>query len=143
MSLTLNSKIQVGKSPIGGKGLFAKENFKKDEQFRVVNGKAPTVIMTDKEFREFIKARDSYNAVALGNGTHRVGILSREEDPSSYGNHSCEPNIAPNNGKVIALRDINAGHELTIDYAPLSSKWWEMKCNCGAKTCRGVVRGTL
>ena len=43
----------------------------------------------------------------------------------------------------VALRDIKAGEELTADYAQFSTKDWEMKCNCGAKNCKGIVKGSL
>jgi SET domain-containing protein len=85
----------------------------------------------------------SYDAVYLGNGKHRVSTVSREEDPSNDGNHSCDPNIASVDDEMIALRDIEAGEELTIDYTQYSPKIWSMKCNCGAKNCTGIVRGKL
>ncbi len=141
--LRLNPKIEVRESSIEGKGLFAKEPFKKGEKFQIPYGEHPSVVMTDKEFQAYIKTVDSYDAVYLGNGKHRVGTLAREEDPSNYGNHSCDPNIAPSGDGVVALRDIGAGSEITIDYAKLSPKSWSMKCNCGAKNCKGIVRGKL
>jgi SET domain-containing protein len=42
-----------------------------------------------------------------------------------------------------ALRDIEAGEELTADYAQFSTKDWEMKCNCSADDCKGEVHGVL
>ena len=99
--------------------------------------------MTDKEFQEYIKTVHSYDAVYLGTGKHRVNTVSREEDPSNYGNHSCDPNIASVGDEKFALRDIAAGEELTIDYVLLSPKTWSMKCNCGAKNCTGIVKGKL
>jgi uncharacterized protein len=143
MALILNPKIEVRDSRIEGKGLFAKEPFKKGEKFSVTSGKHSWVTMTDKEFQEYIKTVNTYDAVYLGNGKHRVSTVSREEDPSNYGNHSCDPNIASAGDEKIALRDIAAGEELTVDYALLSPKTWSMKCNCGAKNCTGIVRGKL
>jgi uncharacterized protein len=144
MKLKLNPKIEVRPSPIQGKGLFAKQPFKKGEKFRVTTGEHPSVIMTDEEFEAYKKTADHWDAVALGNGTHRVGTLNREDDPSNYGNHSCDPNIAPvDNGGSVALRDIAAGEEITADYAQFSQKGWTMQCNCGAKNCKGIVKGAL
>ena len=143
MALILHPKIEVRDSSIEGKGLFAKEPFKKGEKFRVASGKHSWVIMTDKEFQQYIKTVHSYDAVYLGNGKHRVSTVPREEDPSNYGNHSCDPNIAPADDEMIALRDIAAGEELTIDYAQLSPKTWSMRCNCRAKNCTTIVRGKL
>ena len=144
MALTLHPKIEVRDSHIKGKGLFAKEPFRKGEKFRVIYGEHSWIIMTDKEFQEYIKTVTSYDAVYLGNGKHRVSTVSREEDPSNYGNHSCGPNIAStHDDEKIALRDIAAGEELTIDYSELSPETWSMKCNCGAKNCTGIVKGKL
>jgi uncharacterized protein len=143
ITLTLNPKIEVRKSHIEGKGLFAKGAFKKGEKFKVVYGEHPSVVMTDEEFQQYIKTVDSYDAVYLGNGKHRVSTISREEDPSNYGNHSCDPNIAPSDDGVVALRDIAAGDEITIDYAQFSPKSWSLKCNCGSPKCRHIVRGYL
>ena len=44
---------------------------------------------------------------------------------------------------VVALRDIEAGEELTGDYAQYSPKSWTMECNCGTPNCVKVVRGAL
>ena len=79
----------------------------------------------------------------LGNGGHRVSTVSREVDPSNYGNHGCDPNTASVDDERVALRAIVAGEELTIDYAEHSSKTWSMRCHCGAKNCTGIVRGKL
>ena len=142
MALTLHPKIEVRDSPIEGKGLFAKAPFQRGEQFRVTSGQHAWVLMTDAEFQAYSKTVPSYDAVYLGNGTHRVSMVPREEDPSNYGNHSCDPNIAPaEDDEVVALRAIAVGEELTIDYAPLSPKEWSMTCTCGAKQCTGIVRG--
>ncbi|MGH7923277.1 MAG: SET domain-containing protein [Candidatus Binatus sp.] len=143
ISLQLNPKIEVRNSPIEGKGLFAKEPFKKGEKFKVAYGEHPWVIMTDKEFQAYVGTVSSYDAVYLGGGKHRVSTLSREEDPTNYGNHCCDPNIAPDGDDLIALRDIDSGEEITTDYAQLSPRSWSMKCNCGAKKCKRVVPGLL
>lgn len=142
MKLTLNQKIEVRDSPIEGKGLFAKQPFKKGERFKVTEGEHPFVIMTDAEFEVYKRTHDHWDAMALGNGKHKVGTLTRAEDPSNYGNHSCDPNIAPDGDSSIALRDIAVGEEITADYAQFSDKDWTMQCNCGAPNCTGMVRGT-
>lgn len=62
-----------------------------------------------------------------------------------FTNHSCEPNCglraSPAGFSMIALRDIAAGEELTYDYSTHQEHPQEdMLCQCGAPTCRGVVR---
>ena len=58
-------------------------------------------------------------------------------------NHSCEPNVGVR-GQItfVAMRDVAAGEELTIDYAIIDGDSRErMKCRCGTAACRGVVTG--
>jgi SET domain-containing protein len=140
MTTWLNPKIEVRSSPIEGKGLFAKVPIRKGEQLTRRDDSDYTV-MTDQEFAAYIKTVSSWDAVALGNGTHRVSKVPREDDPSNYGNHSCDPNADSNSEGLVAARDIQANAEITCDYAPLSASSWSMACNCGAKSCRKIVTG--
>lgn len=141
--ITLNPKINVRDSPIEGKGLFAKESFKKGENFQVTHGKHSSIVMTKKEFEAYKKTVKSWDSAYIGGGKYRVSTLSREEDPSNFGNHSCDPNIAPIGDAVIALRDISVDEELTVDYAQFSRKDWRMECSCDAINCPKTVNGIL
>lgn len=146
MALTLNPDIEIKDSQIQGKGLFSQVPIKKGEAVEVSKGEEPydEKIYTDEEFKEFqkwcIENGKEWDAVANGDGTHTAPISDREKHPGDYGNHSCDPNMSKDR---VALRDAEVGEELTVDYAQFSTKDWEMKCNCGAKNCKGVVRGVL
>lgn len=64
-------------------------------------------------------------------------------DDADYLNHSCDPN-AGFDGQivVVALRDIEAGEEVCVDYAMCDgSPYDEFDCACGAAGCRGRVTG--
>uniref|UniRef100_A0AAV1TT95 CMGC/CDK protein kinase n=1 Tax=Peronospora matthiolae TaxID=2874970 RepID=A0AAV1TT95_9STRA len=62
-------------------------------------------------------------------------------------NHSCEPNCKTEKWTVkgetriavIALRDIDAGEELTFDYQWKALGSRQIKCFCGMPTCKGVI----
>src|SRR4029077_7619389 len=41
----------------------------------------------------------------------------------------------------VALRDIGIDEELTVDYAMNDDDPYEMKCQCGTKSCRGKITG--
>jgi SET domain-containing protein len=140
MTTWLSPKIDVRPSPIEGKGLFAKALIPKGEQL-TRHDDSDCTVMSDQEFAAYIKTVSSWDAVALGNGTHRVSKVSRADDPSNFGNHSCDPNAESNSEGLVANRDIQANAEITCDYAPLSSSSWSMECHCGAKNCRGIVTG--
>ena len=135
MTLLLHPKIELRDSGIEGKGLFAKAPFIKGERFKVASGEHSWVTMIDAEFQVYITTVDAYDAAYLGNRRHRVSTVSREVDSANYGNHGCDPNTASVDDERVALRDIAAGEELTIDYAELSPKTWSMRCHWGAKSC--------
>lgn len=63
---------------------------------------------------------------------------------AAFINHSCDPNCETEetDGRVwiIALRDIEAGEELSYDYGLYDSDEDEdAPCRCGAPTCRGTM----
>jgi hypothetical protein len=61
-------------------------------------------------------------------------------DIARYINHSCEPAcLAPGFDFEIAVRDIEAGEQLSDDYAALNTLE-PFECACQAPSCRKVVR---
>jgi len=74
------------------------------------------------------------------------GVYYDMLDQTRWINHSCEPNAeveaelgadGQGEARLIALRDIVVGEEITYDYA-FPAELAE-PCNCGAKTCRGFI----
>ncbi len=57
-------------------------------------------------------------------------------------NHSCNPNLYAciMRGHILYMskRTIRPGEELTVDYR-FSDKIDEVRCRCGARTCRGTI----
>ena len=71
-------------------------------------------------------------------------FLLWDNDPSAWApqNHCCEPNTGYNGLNVIALRPIQPGEELTLDYASFLDEHMEpFQCRCGAPGCRGLITG--
>ncbi len=72
--------------------------------------------------------------------------LDPDGEIGQYANHSCNPNsgIIKNGRRLIlkAIASIAAGEEVTHDYSTLlgADDGWEMRCNCHASNCRGMVR---
>lgn len=58
-------------------------------------------------------------------------------------NHSCNPNSGfVSEMRLVAIRDILPGEDVTMDYACCSSmENYNLICKCGEKNCRGVVKG--
>ncbi len=58
-------------------------------------------------------------------------------------NHSCSPNTAYKGLNLVAIRQISAGEELTMDYSDLLNESAEtFDCQCGAPGCRKKITGT-
>jgi len=61
--------------------------------------------------------------------------------PERYLNHSCDPNVYTrfdDEGiSVVALQDLDAGCELTVDYLINNAGGNSWTCRCGSQRCRG------
>lgn len=61
-------------------------------------------------------------------------------DHGRYMNHHCEPAVRGVTPQFqITVRDIQAGEELTCEYAECNIDFLE--CRCGSKKCRGSIKG--
>src|SRR6266705_674378 len=110
----LSDKTDVKQSPIYGKGLFAVEPIHKGEIVCVKGGH----VFTGETLRN--------TSPSLGPAEIQIaddlfiGPVTQEEREGSmtFSNHSCDPNIGVR-GQIIfvAMRDIEAGEELTHDWA--------------------------
>jgi D-alanine-D-alanine ligase len=68
-----------------------------------------------------------------------------DRDPTAWSpqNHSCDPNTGFSGLNVMALRDINIGEELTIDYSTFCDGHMpSFECQCGSPKCRGRIAGS-
>ncbi len=67
--------------------------------------------------------------------------IVNETGDEKYMNHACDPNTWwGDDNTMIARRDIQAGEELTYDYATTEiAVPFEMDCHCGSDSCRGRV----
>ncbi len=119
-------------SKINGTGVRAGENIKKGEMIQRIKGEAKFFIPHNKE-----------ESLAYPNwvGTGKNKWIDPDY-PNQYLNHSCNPNSGIK-GKVtmVALKNIKEGEEITVDYSIIEGDdRWEMKCNCGAKSCRRIIK---
>jgi SET domain-containing protein len=96
------------------------------------------------EYLTYEQADDLYDECP---NTYLFGLDGGKRIIDGYGvaafvNHSCKPNCETDQirGKmwVIALRDIEAGEELTYDYNLYDGED-DAPCLCGAKRCRGSL----
>lgn len=73
-----------------------------------------------------------------------AGSVVLEQDGVGQLNHSCDPNLGwAGERALVAVRDIAAGDELTLDYATvIADPDFVLMCHCGTYRCRQVVEGT-
>lgn len=124
--------IESRESKIGGLGVFVLEAVKKGQvisEFRLEREITPeTPLRPEKGERSEHCSMfdDRYCLVAI---------------PERYLNHSCDPNTNLHYDEtgihIVALRDIEAGTELTVDYLINNSGGDSWPCNCGSARCRG------
>ena len=134
----LSPKVIAKESLIHGKGLFAIEPITKGEIVCVKGGYIFNR-QTLRSMPEWFRAAEIPITEDLF-----IGPLKEEEREGSmiFSNHSCEPNIGVQ-GQIIfvAMRDIEAGEELTHDWATTDDGDDEMECNCGTASCRKILTG--
>ena len=135
MKLKLDPKLEIKPSLIEGRGCFARVPLRRGKKIAEYTGEKISNIEAERRAGRRrlriceVNSRWSLDGSRGGNGTH-------------YINHSCEPNSymksVYDHILVMALRDIAAGEELTIDYhSTLHSD--RKRCTCGAASCRGTI----
>ncbi|MBL9140065.1 MAG: SET domain-containing protein-lysine N-methyltransferase [Verrucomicrobiales bacterium] len=66
-----------------------------------------------------------------------------DQNPARFLNHSCAPNCEAQQEEdriwIVAIRDIEAGEELTFNYGYDLSEWRDYPCDCGAASCLGYI----
>jgi uncharacterized protein len=134
----LSPKTTVQESPIEGRGLFAVAPIQKGEIVAIKGG-----YIFNRQTRCAVAQRLGPAEIPIAED-YFIGPLHAEEREGSmiFSNHSCDPNIGVQGQIVfVAMRDIQAGEELTHDWATTDDDAYEMVCNCGATSCRKVITG--
>jgi len=95
--------VSAESSPIHGTGLFAVRRFRRDAYVATFEGRPTT--------------RDGTHVLWVQNddGTE-IGI--RGQNDLRFLNHSSKPNAEFRGDRLYALRNVQRGEELTIDYGP-------------------------
>ena len=136
----LNPKLEARESGIHSKGVFAKEYVHKGERVAILGGE---VMLID----EIDALPDELQGYPMQIEERFVfGSRRHEAEDTDYFNHSCNPNCGFR-GQIflVAMRDIEAGEEITFDYAMIVSPSvgsdivFAMDCACGSENCRGKI----
>ncbi len=131
-------KTESKKSSIEGSGRFATAAINKGEIIAIRSGH----IINGKQLAQ--------HEAIIGGAEHQIADdlylapLSAMEfnDVMCFINHSCTPNVGVmGNIIIVAMRDIQAGEELCLDYAMIFSNEKSFQCRCGSALCRKMVTG--
>lgn len=124
-------------SSIHGRGLFSIEDIKKGEIVTVKGG----AILTKHELEKIGSALHA--EMQIGDDLFIAPASESDYEESMMClNHSCNPNLGIRGDVVfVAMRDIRAGEELTVDYAMMDNVPSRFDCHCGSLECRKEVTG--
>ena len=130
------NSLQVGRSTIDGRGCFATARFRRGRKVAELLGER--IDRAEAERRTLGRRR--IRVCDVDEGTAIDANIGG--DATAFINHSCKPNLFTRvvRGHVLffALRDVEPGEELTIDYEA-SPHPDSTRCRCGAAACRGTI----
>ena len=122
--------VVVKDSNIEGKGVFANKDFKKGEvvlrwniSHRLTIDDVNKISDKEKRYVNFHK-----------------GVYLFMQIPERYVNHSCEANTYIKDFCDIAKKDIKEEEEILSNYEEDNIPGNKMKCNCGSKNCKGIIK---
>jgi hypothetical protein len=134
----LSPKAAPRESAIHGTGLFAVEPVARGEVVCVKGG-----YIFDRGQLDSMPAWYRAAEIQVAEDLF-IGPLCEDEREGGmlFINHSCEPNVGVRGQIVfVAMRDIEAGEELTHDWATTDDDDYAVECNCGSASCRKILTG--
>ena len=140
-------RIQVRRSGVHGKGVFALQDLAEGET--IIEYVGEVISWEEAQDRHPHDPSDPNHTFYFHVNEDKVIDALHGGNSSRWINHSCDPNCEADeeNDRIFikALRNIRAGEELNYDYGliidePYTPKLLaEYPCWCGAKNCRGTL----
>ncbi len=140
-------RIQVRRSGVHGKGVFALQPLARGE--RVIEYKGQVITWPEALRRHPHDPSDPNHTFFFHIDDAHVIDAGVGGNAARWINHACAPNCEADeeNGRVFirALRKIRPGEELFYDYGLTIDERYtpklkrEYACRCGARTCRGTM----
>ncbi len=141
-------RIQVRKSGVHGKGVFALQAIAAGE--RLIEYTGEIITWPEALRRHPHDPKDPHHTFyfSLDDGSHVIDAKFGG-NASRWINHACDPNCKADetDGRVfiLALRDLSPGEELFYDYGLVIDERYtpklkkEYECRCGAPNCRRTM----
>lgn len=130
------NNVIVKSSSIQGNGVYSLKNFSAGELVLEIDDAHLVTDETSLSSEEYESHCDYFD--------NKVVLM---QSPEIYINHSCDPNtyIKTIDGvrKVLSMRDIKIGDEITYDYSINGDNDGTFDCDCGSKNCRGIYQGNF
>lgn len=140
-------RIQVRRSGVHGKGVFALQDIAEGET--VIEYKGQVISWEESQDRHPRDPANPNHTFFFQIDGERVIDGGDRGNAARWINHSCEPNCyaEEKDGRIYinALRNILAGEELNYDYGLIVEERYtkqlkaEYACYCGAAGCRGTM----
>jgi len=140
-------RIQVRRSPVHGKGVFALTKIRKGEV--IIEYKGEIITWPQAQRRHPHDPNDPNHTFYFHIDDKRVIDAAVGGNAARWINHACKPNCEADevDGRIFikALRKLEAGEELCYDYGLIIDERYTKKlkkqfeCRCGAKKCRGTM----
>jgi D-alanine-D-alanine ligase len=139
----MQKKHAMKGNAISGYGIYATDDIAINELIFNFEGASQRIItraFVEKNWN--IKEKETFRKYAYP--LSKEVFLLWENNPSEWApqNHSCAPNTTYDGLNVIAIRAIQKGEELTLDYTSFLDEHMEpFECQCGSAQCRGLITG--
>jgi SET domain-containing protein len=140
-------RIQVRRSGVHGKGVFALQDLAEGE--KIIEYVGEVITWEEAQDRHPHDPQDPNHTFYFHVDEDRVIDALYGGNSSRWINHSCDPNCEADEeeGRIFikALRNIQSGEELNYDYGLIIDEPYTKKlkaeypCWCGAKNCRGTL----
>ena len=140
-------RIQVRRSGVHGKGVFALQDIAEGET--IIEYVGEVISWEEAQERHPHDPNDPNHTFYFHVNEDKVIDALYGGNSSRWINHSCDPNCEADeeNDRIFikALRNIQAGEELNYDYGLIIDEPYTKKlkaeypCWCGAKNCRGTL----
>jgi D-alanine-D-alanine ligase-like ATP-grasp enzyme len=138
-------KYTMKGNAIAGYGIYATQPIRANELIFKGEEMAQRVVTRTYVERYWnVKEKETFRRYAYP--LSKEVFLLWDNNPSGWApqNHSCEPNTSYEGLNVVALRNINKGEELTLNYATFLDENMEpFYCQCGSANCCGLVTGII
>ncbi|MEZ5403949.1 MAG: SET domain-containing protein-lysine N-methyltransferase [Bryobacteraceae bacterium] len=129
-------RLRIGPSKIHRWGVFAAQDIPRNRKIIEYTGE----LISRRETKRRADASEHIYLFTVNSYWCKDGSVGGSG--AEYINHCCEPNVRAVviKGHILymAMRDIRAGEELTIDYN-FDKHVEKVSCICGASKCRGTI----